>query len=80
MLSILSAGISNIDVQSDQYNSARSLSYGGLAESLQSSAARELCNETLVISPTLVRYQVRGCVFIALDRLVYLTCISMGRV
>lgn len=80
MLSILSAGISNIDVQeSDQYNSAQAYRMA-VAESLQSSAAGTL-QQTLVTKPTLVRYQgARINVFIAHDLSFYDLYQQQGRV
>ena len=56
LLSILSAGVSNVDVQtSDQYNSAQAYRIG-IAESLQASATGTL-QQTISLKPTLVRYQ-----------------------
>lgn len=56
LLSILSAGVSNVDVQSsDQYNSAQAYRIA-MAESLQSSATGTL-QQTISTKPTLVRYQ-----------------------
>lgn len=56
LLSILSAGVSNVDVQSsDQYNSAQAYRMG-IAESLQASATGTL-QQTISLKPTLVRYQ-----------------------
>ena len=56
LLSILSAGVSNIDVQSsDQYNSAQAYRIG-IAESLQASATGTL-QQSISLKPTLVRYQ-----------------------
>lgn len=56
LLSILSAGVSNVDVQSsDQYNSAQAYRMG-IADSLQASATGSL-QQTISLKPTLVRYQ-----------------------
>ena len=56
LLSILSAGVSNVDVQSsDQYNSAQAYRMG-IADSLQASATGSL-QQTISTKPTLVRYQ-----------------------
>ena len=56
LLSILSAGVSNVDVQSsDQYNSAQAYRMA-MAESFQQSAAGTL-QQTISLKPTLVRYQ-----------------------
>jgi len=56
LLSILSAGVSTVDVQgSDQYNSAQAYRMG-IAESLQASATGTL-QQTISLKPTLVRYQ-----------------------
>lgn len=56
LLSILSAGVSNVDVQaSDQYNSSQAYRMA-IAESLQESAAGTL-QQTISLKPTLVRYQ-----------------------
>ena len=56
LLSILSAGVSNVDVQGgDQYNSAQAYRMG-IADSLQASATGSL-QQTISTKPTLVRYQ-----------------------
>lgn len=67
LMSILSAGVSNIDVDSsDEYNSAQAYRIA-VAESLQESAAGTL-KQTLMQKPTLVRYQGASInVFIAHD-------------
>lgn len=67
LMSILSAGVSNIDVDSsDEYNSAQAYRIA-VAESLQESAAGTL-KQTLMQKPTLVRYQgAKINVFIAHD-------------
>ena len=67
LLSILSAGVSNVDVQSsDQYNSAQAYRIA-VADSLQQSAAGTL-EQTISTKPTLVRYQGANInVFIAHD-------------
>jgi len=67
LLSILSAGVSNVDVQSsDQYNSAQAYRMA-VADSLQQSAAGTL-EQTISLKPTLVRYQGANInVFIAHD-------------
>lgn len=80
MLSILSAGVSNVDVQgSDQYNSAQAYRMA-VAESLQSSAAGTL-QQTIITKPTLVRYQGASIhVFIAHDLSFYDLYQQQGRV
>ncbi len=67
LLSILGAGVANVDVQSsDQYNSAQAYRMA-IADSLQQSASGTL-EQTISLKPTLVRYQGANVnVFIAHD-------------
>jgi len=80
LLSILSAGVSNVDVQSnDQYNSAQAYRIA-MAESLQSSATGTL-QQTISTKPTLVRYQGATInVFIAHDLSFYNVLNQSGEV
>jgi len=80
LLSILSAGVSNVDVQSsDQYNSAQAYRIA-VADSLQQSAAGTL-QQTISTKPTLVRYQGANInVFIAHDLSFYNLYKEQGKV
>ena len=80
LLSILSAGVSNVDVQSsDQYNSAQAYRIA-VADSLQQSAAGTL-QQTISTKPTLVRYQGANInVFIAHDLSFYNLYQQQGKV
>lgn len=80
LLSILSAGVSNVDVQSsDQYNSAQAYRIA-VADSLQQSAAGTL-QQTISTKPTLVRYQGANInVFIAHDLSFYHLYQQQGKV
>ena len=80
LLSILSAGVSNVDVQSsDQYNSAQAYRIA-VADSLQQSAAGTL-EQTVSLKPTLVRYQGANVnVFIAHDLSFYNLYKQQGKV
>lgn len=80
LLSILSAGVSNVDVQGgDQYNSAQAYRIA-VADSLQQSAAGTL-EQTISTKPTLVRYQGANInVFIAHDLSFYNLYKEQGKV
>lgn len=80
LLSILSAGVSNVDVDSsDQYNSAQAYRIA-VADSLQQSAAGTL-EQTISTKPTLVRYQGANInVFIAHDLSFYNLYKQQGKV
>lgn len=80
LMSILSAGVSNIDVDgSDEYNSAQAYRMA-VAESLQESAAGSL-QQTGMQKPTLVRYQgAKINVFIAHDLSFYNLYKAQGKV
>lgn len=80
LMSILSAGVSNVDVQSsDQYNSAQAYRMA-VADSLQQSAAGTL-EQTVSLKPTLVRYQGATInVFIAHDLSFYNLYQQQGKV
>lgn len=80
LLSILSAGVSNVDVQAnDQYNSAQAYRIA-VADSLQQSAEGTL-QQTISMKPTLVRYQGATInVFIAHDLSFYNLYKEQGKV
>lgn len=80
LMSILSAGVSNVDVDSgDEYNSAQAYRMA-VAESFQESAAGTL-KQTAMQKPTLVRYQgAKINVFIAHDLSFYDLYKSQGKV
>jgi len=80
LLSILSAAVSNVDVQAnDQYNSAQSYRIA-VADSLQQSAEGTL-QQTISMKPTLVRYQGATInVFIAHDLSFYNLYKEQGKV
>lgn len=80
LMSILSAGVSNVDVDSsDEYNSAQAYRMA-VAESFQESAAGTL-KQTAIQKPTLVRYQgAKINVFIAHDLSFYDLYKSQGKV
>ncbi len=79
LLSILGAGVSNVDVQaSDQYNSSQAYRIA-IAESLQESASGTL-QQSISLQPTLVRYQGATInVFIAHDLSFYDLYKQQGR-
>ncbi len=80
LLSILGAGVANVDVQSsDQYNSAQAYRMA-IADSLQQSASGTL-EQTISLKPTLVRYQGANInVFIAHDLSFYNLYQQQGKV